>query len=113
MAATTAEKNAHAEFWAGRGNTFSAHTADPGSAGTTAEVVGGGYSRQNTTWPGSATAGTITGSQLVFPVPASTTVTHLGRWNGSTFLGSIDNPDASVSPAGEIKPTPSYTYNGD
>ncbi|WP_054812119.1 phage tail fiber protein [Nocardia arizonensis] len=113
MTATTAERNAHAEFWASRSNTFSAHTGDPGAAGTANEVVGGGYSRQTTTWPGSATGGTITGSQLTFSVPAGTSVTHLGRWNGSTFVGSIDSPDASVSPAGEIKPTPSYTYNGD
>lgn len=112
MASTTAVKNNMADHWASLGNTISAHIGDPGPAGTSNEVVGGGYSRQSTTW-GSASGGVITGSQVTFTVPGGTSVTHLGRWNGSTYLGSIDSPDASVSPAGEIKPTPSYTYSGD
>lgn len=112
MSSTTAVKNSMADHWASLGNTISAHTGDPGGSGTANEVAGGGYSRQPTTW-GSAASGTVTGSQVTFTVSAGTNVTHLARWNGSTYLGTIDSPDASVSPSGEIKATPSYTYSGD
>lgn len=110
MAATTAVKNSMADHWAGRGNTYSLHTGDPGGAGTANEATGGGYARQSTTW-GTATDATVTGSQLTFNVVAGS-YTHMCRWSGATFLGSFDTTDAVVSPAGEVKVTPSYTYNG-
>lgn len=110
MAATTATKNAMANAWAALGNTYSLHTADPGGSGTSNEASGGGYARQSTTW-GSASAGVVTGSQLTFAVVAGT-YSHMARWSGGTYLGSFDTTDAVVSPAGEVKVTPSYTYNG-
>lgn len=109
--ATTALKNEMANHWAAQGNTYSMHTGDPGAAGTSNEATGGSYARQATTW-GTATGGTVTGSQLTFPAAAGT-YTHMGRWNGSTFLGSFDTADATLTPAGEVKVTPSYTYTGD
>lgn len=68
----------------------SLHTADP-STGGTSEVTGGSYSRESISW-GSPTNGTASSSApIVFDVPASTTITHLGYWSaasGGTFYGS-------------------------
>lgn len=111
MASTTAVRNSQANNWASLGNTYSLHTADPGVDGTANEATGGGYSRQNTTF-GAAVNGTVTGSQIVFSVVADE-YTHMCRWNGSTLLNVLDTTDAVVSPAGEVKVTPSYTYTGD
>lgn len=108
MTSTAAVKNSMANAWAALGNTYSLHTGDPGGAGTANEASGGGYSRQTTTW-GSASGGVVTGSQMTFTVVAAT-YTHLARWSGSTYLGTIDSADATVSPAGEVKVIPSYTY---
>ncbi|SUA72644.1 Uncharacterised protein [Nocardia otitidiscaviarum] len=108
MSSTTAVKNAQANNWASLGASYSLHTADPGVDGTANEASGGGYARQTTTW-GAAAGGVVTGSQLVFTVNAGT-YTHMCRWNGTTLLNILDTPDATVSPAGEVKVTPSYTY---
>lgn len=70
--------------------TASLHTADPGATGTD-EVAGGAYARQPVSW-GAASGGTIaTDADVVFDVPASTTVSWLGLWDGSsTWLGGIE-----------------------
>lgn len=73
---------------AAAGTWISAHTADPGSGGTS-EVSGGSYARQQTTW-GAASAGDRVGSQVTIPIPAGTDVTHWGLWSaasGGTFKG--------------------------
>lgn len=111
MSSTTGVKNSMADHWASLGATYSLHTGDPmagGATGTANEASGGGYTRQTTTW-GGAVGGVVTGSQLVFNVVAGT-YTHMCRWNGTTLLTVLDTPDAVVSPAGEVKVTPSYTY---
>lgn len=67
---------------------FSLHTNDPGSNGTANEISGGAYERRPVAY-GTTSNGTasITGN-VVFQGPAGTpTVTHLGFWAGSTFLG--------------------------
>ena len=68
----------------------SLHTAEPDASGSS-EVTGGTYTREAITW-GSASAGTATSSaDVVFDVPTSTTITHLGYWSASsagTFYGS-------------------------
>ena len=68
----------------------SLHTADP-STGGTSEVTGGSYTRESISW-GSASGGTATSdADIVFDVPGSTTITHLGYWSavsGGTFYGS-------------------------
>lgn len=67
----------------------SLHTASPGSDGSN-EVTGGSYARQATSWA-AASAGTVaTDANIVFNVPTSTTITHLGYWSassGGTFYG--------------------------
>lgn len=69
---------------------ISAHTADPGSTGTS-EAAGGTYARQQTTW-GAASSGDRVGSQVHVPVPAGTTITHWGLWSavsGGVFKGGF------------------------
>ncbi|MFD0902324.1 phage tail fiber protein [Actinomadura sediminis] len=91
MAFTSAVKNAMLDLIDESGgtvpiSTISLHTADPGSAGTS-EVVGGSYARQSVTWGAAASGVKSNSADLVFNVPAGTTVTHVGGWDGSTFRG--------------------------
>lgn len=68
----------------------SLHTADPGVSGS-AEVTGGAYTREGATWAAAASASVSTSASVVFDVPGSTTIDHLGYWTASTsgtFLGS-------------------------
>jgi len=85
------------------GATFSAHTADPGTTGDS-EVTGGSYARKTLTWTAGASDGDVVGSELEFDIPASTTVTHLSCWNGSTFQWShpLDSP-APFTTAGKLR----------
>ena len=70
---------------------FSLHTGDPGTTGAN-EVAGGGYARQTTTWSPAA-SGSRTGSEVVFPVPAGTTVTHAAqRRSDGTFGRGVALP---------------------
>jgi hypothetical protein len=95
-----------ADQWASRGDIYSLHTGNPGASGTANEATGGGYARQTTTWS-PATGGVAVGSQMTFSVPDGT-FTHMCRWNDEDELQDIiDTVDAEVSPAGEIKVTPS------
>jgi hypothetical protein len=85
-------KNALLTGFAGQAAFASLHTADPGTTGTT-EVAGGtpAYARKTITWGTPASGSVTTGGALVFDVPGSTTITHLGYWTaatGGTFLGS-------------------------
>jgi hypothetical protein len=68
----------------------SLHTADPSTNGAN-EVTGGSYTRESAAW-GSPSNGAVTnGSSIVFDVPGSTTITHIGYWSASTsgtFYGS-------------------------
>lgn len=73
------------------GVTFvSLHTADPSTGGTN-EVSGGAYTREAISWASAASGSVSTDAQIVFDVPGSTTITHLGYWSASTsgtFYGS-------------------------
>jgi len=84
--------NAAANGIAAAGAYISAHTADPGSTGTS-EVAGGSpaYARKQTTW-GTAANGERVGSQVAIDVPAGTSVTYWGIWSAATsgtFLGGF------------------------
>lgn len=69
----------------------SLHTADPSTDGSN-EVTGGSpaYTREAISWA-SATSGSVSSNtNIVFDVPGSTTITHLGYWSASaagTFYG--------------------------
>ena len=68
----------------------SLHTADPGVSGS-AEVTGGSYTREGVSWAAPASASVSTSASIVFDVPGSTTITHLGYHSASTsgtFYGS-------------------------
>lgn len=68
-------------------NTVSLHIDNPGDTGAN-EVSSRWYERQPIAWS-TPVAGTITSTiPVVFGVPRGTTCTHLGYWNGDTFLGS-------------------------
>ena len=69
----------------------SLHTADPSTTGTS-EVTGGtpAYARKAVTWAAAASSSKSSNVQVVFDVPAATTITHLGYWSastGGTFYG--------------------------
>lgn len=102
-----ATANAVATSLAAQGNSFSLHTGSPGAAGTSNEASGSGYARQTGTF-GSAALGVIQTSQMVFPVAANT-YSYMCRWNGTTLIEVIDNPDITISPAGEAKVTHKIT----
>jgi hypothetical protein len=70
----------------------SLHTADPGASGTS-EVTGGSpaYARKAITWDAAASGSKASAAQIVFDVPAATTIGWLGYWSlasGGTFYGS-------------------------
>lgn len=73
------------------GVTFvSLHTADPSTDGSN-EVSGGSYTRESAPWATAASGSVTTNANIVFDVPGSTTITHLGYWSASTagtFYGS-------------------------
>ncbi|WP_136057228.1 hypothetical protein [Microbacterium sp. K24] len=89
MTYTNAAKEAAALAVAALGNSISLHTADPGITGAS-EVSGGSpaYARKTTTWAGGAVDGVVSGSPVVFDVPAGE-YKWLGQWNGSTFIGGL------------------------
>lgn len=68
----------------------SLHTAEPDANGSS-EITGGSYTREGITW-GSASNGTaVSSAEIVFDVPGSTTITHIGYWSAATsgtFYGS-------------------------
>jgi len=86
MALSTAGRNAAAAGVSAVTTYVSLHTADPGASGT-GEVTGGSpaYARKAITWA-AASSGSVAsnGTDPVFDVPASTTVTHFGFWSAST-----------------------------
>lgn len=67
----------------------SLHSADPGSGGTS-ELSGGSpaYARIAPTFNAAASASRALNANLVFNVPAGSTVAYVGYWNSATFLGS-------------------------
>lgn len=85
-----AGKNLLLDGFAGGVTFVSLHTADPSTGGTN-EVSGGAYTREGISWASAASASVSTSASIVFDVPGSTTITHLGYWSASTagtFYGS-------------------------
>jgi hypothetical protein len=85
-----AGKNALLNGFAASVAWVSLHTDDPGVSGS-AEVTGGAYTREGATWAAAASASVSISASVVFDVPGSTTIDHLGYWSassGGTFFGS-------------------------
>lgn len=105
--------NAAANGVAAAGTYISAHTADPGSTGTS-EVAGGTYARQQTTWAAAAN-GERVGSQVSIPIPAATNIRWWGIWSAATagtFLGGFDlGANEAFGAAGVLNHTPTIDAN--
>ncbi len=86
MSTTTAYKNLL--LAASDINTLSLHSGDPGGAGTSNEVSGGGYARQSCTFAAAANGARALTANVDFTTPANQSITVLGFWAGSTFRGS-------------------------
>jgi hypothetical protein len=91
---------------------MSMHDADPGAAGTTAELSGGSpaYARKPVSWAvASGGSKPLTGT-VTFDVPAGRGATHVGFWSaasGGTFYGS----DALSSPESDYTSQGQYIVN--
>lgn len=85
-----AGKNLMLSGFTGTATYVSLHTDDPSTNGAN-EVAGGSYARKSASW-GSPSNGSVTNSgNIVFDVPASTTIKFIGYWSassGGTFYGS-------------------------
>lgn len=94
---------------AAAGTYISAHTADPGTTGTSEVTYASAGTRQQTTW-GSASSGDRVGSQVTLAIPASTTVTHWGIWSAATagtFYGGFAlGASEAFGSAGSLLHTP-------
>lgn len=78
----------------------SLHSADPGGAGSN-ELSGGSpaYARKVPTFNAAASSSRALNANLVFDVPAGSTVAWVGYWNSATWLGS--DPVTSESFTGQ------------
>lgn len=105
MPLTTAERNAAADFIAGRLSFVSLHTADPGATGANE----GSTARKAVSYA-AASGGTATGPAVPVDVPAGT-YRFVGYWSalsGGTFRGGHPLPvEVTLSGAGQIQVTPS------
>jgi hypothetical protein len=61
----------------------SLHTADPSTNGAN-EVSASPYTRELISWASPASGSVQNDVQVVFDVPGSSTITHLGYWSAST-----------------------------
>lgn len=70
-------------------NLIGLHTGDPGSAGTSNEVSGGGYARVAATFDAASSGQRLLNAAVDFVGPASSSVTWMSVWNstGPVFLG--------------------------
>ena len=109
--AVTATKNSLCANYASLGNYISIHTASPGGTGAN-EASGGSpaYARQATTW-GSASASTITGSQVTINLAAGT-YTYAGIWTlatAGTFVDQVSISSTTLGAQGQLLVTPSFS----
>lgn len=113
MARTNATREASSLAATALGSYISLHTADPGTTGAS-EASGGSpaYARQQTTWTGGSSDGTVTGSEVTIDVAAGT-YTHFGVWSAAsagTFVGGGSlSASTTLGAQGQIKVTPSHT----
>lgn len=108
MARSTAYRNNATDAVAslGDGDWIAVHTADP-AGGSANEVSGGGYTREQATFP-PATSGSSQ-AQVVFDIPAGTTVTHWSRQSassgGTNYEDGVLSSNAVFNSAGTLTVT--------
>lgn len=83
-------------------NFVSLHTGDPGVSGSV-EISASPYARKDVDWAAAASGSISSASAIVFDVPGSTTINHLGYWSASTsgsFYGSraLDTEQTYATP---------------
>lgn len=111
--ATNVQKETLSTAYGNAGGYISAHTADPGTTGTS-EATGGApaYARKLTTWTPGASDGVNAGSQVTIDVPAGT-YTYIGLWTLATagvFLDKYLLPTAQTfASQGQLLVTPTFT----
>lgn len=106
MAATNTALNLAVAGLASQVDLLSLHTDDPGGSGTANELTGGAYEREAVTYgsPSNGTAEITTG--VVFGGPAApSTVTHIGFWDDTTFLGSVTCTNKTIGPGDTLTVT--------
>jgi hypothetical protein len=107
--AVTSTKNALADRYAALGAWISVHIGPPGTNGAN-EASGGGYARKQTTW-GTASGGTVTGTEVTIDAPAGS-FTAAGLWTaatGGTFIDTVAVVSTQLGAPGQLKITPTYT----
>jgi hypothetical protein len=97
-----AGKNLLLDGLAGGVDFVSLHTGDPGASGSV-EVSASPYARKSVDWAAAASGSVQSASTIVFDVPGSTTINHLGYWSASTsgsFYGSraLDTAQTYATP---------------
>lgn len=107
---TTAQREATAIDFGNDATHAALFTADPGTSGTASNEVSGGspaYARKAISWTAGSSDGSVT-AQVVFDVPAGTTITHAAvcsASSGATVLYSFDITDQAFATQG------TYTLN--
>lgn len=83
---------------------ISLHNGNPGTAGTSNEITGGGYARVAATFDAAAAGVRALSSQVDFSGPASDPVSWFGVWDDTVFLGAgqITEGDTSFNSEGEF-----------
>lgn len=97
-----AGKNLLLDGLAGGVQYVSLHTADPNGTGSD-EVSASPYARKVIDWATAASGSVSSASTIVFDVPGSTTINHLGYWSAvtaGTFYGSraLDTEQTYATP---------------
>ena len=102
-------KDALASAYFVKAERVSLHTADPGSTGAS-EVSGGSPAYARKTVPAATLNGTGQGQiQVVFDVPAGTTVLGVGLWTAAgTFLDGVTVTSQTFSVQGTYTATVTY-----
>ena len=72
---------------AGRIDSVSLHTADPGTTGAN-ELTGGGYTRQTPAWGSATSAAVEVTTPISFNIAAGNEIQYVGFWEGTTWMGS-------------------------
>jgi len=88
-----AGKNLALNGFAGGAVYASLHNGNPSTTGAN-EITGGSpaYARKSVSWAAAASGALTTNAQIVFDVPAGTTIQYVGFWSlasGGTFYGHV------------------------
>lgn len=119
MTASDADNIAILDLIKARGNTIRLHSADPGTTG--ASVITTTPTSATTTWGTSAMGSggdtgyaVCAGTAAQFTLPASTTATHYGVYNGATYLRGypLDASLTSNAQAVPVDMTPRHRHKG-